>query len=286
MFGVVSFFLLPDTPAQLLGFKARHVQCCEERLLLDSHTRVPESPKFDLKKAASAFTTLHVWILTICQFCGGTCVFGLAYFAPSIVATLAASLPSKPSRAEVQLLTSPPFALAFIVAVGAAYLSDRYRRRGLTAVCLLSLGIIGWSLFLTSAADDVARRYTALILGVVGAYSAGPCLFAWTPNNVATHMRRATAIAMSVIATNVGGIISSWIYPRSSAPTYLLANRINLALSCVAVAAVVAEMVLLNYLNKQKITNRQEILKDVAHLDANEQYELLGDAHPDFKYTL
>jgi hypothetical protein len=28
------------------------------------------------------------------------------------------------------------------------------------------------------------------------------------------------------------------------------------------------------------------LLRDVAHLDEHEQFEVLGDTHPDFKYTL
>ncbi|RMZ77242.1 hypothetical protein DV738_g4520, partial [Chaetothyriales sp. CBS 135597] len=286
LFGIASLFLLPNSPTQVLGFKSQHVQCCEERLLSDIQTRAPESTAFDARKAASAFTSLHVWIVSIVQLSGGTCVFGLAYFTPSIVASLAASMPSKPSRAEIQLLTTPPFVIAFIFAVGTSYISDRYRKRGLTGACVSSLAIIGWALFLTSPPNDVGRRYTALILAITGSYATSPSLFAWTPNNVATHMRRATAIAMNVIATNIGGIISSWLYPRSSAPTYRLANKLNLALSSVAGVGIVVQILLLHYLNEQKKKKRDILLKDVAHLDPHEQYEILGDRHPDFKYTL
>ncbi|RMD43710.1 hypothetical protein DV735_g1448, partial [Chaetothyriales sp. CBS 134920] len=242
LFGIGAFFLLPNSPKHVLGFKPQHVECCEERLLLDIQTREPESTAFDARKAASTLTSLHVWLVSIVQLSGGTCVFGLAYFTPSIVASLAASMASKPSRAEVQLLTTPPFAIAFICAVAVSYLSDRYRRRGLTGACVSCLAVIGWALFLTSPPNDVGRRYTALILAVVGSYA--------------------------------------------TAPTYRLANKLNLALSSVAVVGIVAEMCLLHYLNERKKRMRDVILKDVAHLDPHEQYEALGDRHPDFKYTL
>ncbi|KAK5047589.1 hypothetical protein LTR84_006686 [Exophiala bonariae] len=286
VFGAASFFLLPNTPSQLLGFKEQHVKCCEARLLLDAGTGIPESTSFDLRKSVSAFTSLHIWLVTLSQFCGGTCLFGLAYFTPSIVASLVASFPSKPSLVEIQLLTVPPFVIAFAFAMAAAYVSDRYRRRGLTAICMISIAIIGWILFLTASLKNVGQRYTSLILVIVGIYSTAPSLISWIPNNVSTHMRRATAIAMSFMATNVGGIISSWIYPRSSAPQYHFAAKFNLALTCLNVSFMVAEVLLLRHLNSRKIEKREELLKDVAHLTPHEQYERLGDTHPDFKYTL
>ena len=231
-------------------------------------------------------TSLHIWIVTLCQFCGGTCLFGLAYFTPSIVASLVASFPSKPSLAEIQLLTVPPFVIAFAFAMVAAYVSDRYRLRGLTAVVMMTFALLGWILFLTAPVDNVGQRYTSLILVIIGIYSTAPSLISWIPNNVATHMRRATAIAMSFIATNLGGIISSWIYPRSSAPQYHFAIKFNLVLTCLNIALMVSEIFLLRYLNQRKVEKRDELLKDVVQLDAHEQYERLGDTHPDFKYTL
>jgi dipeptide/tripeptide permease len=88
------------------------------------------------------------------------------------------------------------------------------------------------------------------------------------------------------IATNIGGIISSWIYPHSSAPQYNFAAKFNLAMVCIAAVLVVAEILLLRHLNRKKIENRDELLRDVAGLDEHEQFEVLGDSHPDFKYTL
>jgi MFS family permease len=185
----------------VLGFKPQHIQCCEERLLLDTTSLVPESTKFDLRKALSAFTSPHIWIVTISQFAGGVTFFGLAYFTPSIVASLAASFDTKLSLAQIQLLTVPPYAVGFIAAIGTAWVSDRYQRRGITGFVMILLAVLGWVLFYVAPIDNVGQRYAALILIVTGVYALAPCLSAWIPNNVACHMRRATAIAMSFVST-------------------------------------------------------------------------------------
>jgi hypothetical protein len=49
---------------------------------------------------------------------------------------------------------------------------------------------------------------------------------------------------------------------------------------------IAANIVLLRRRNVAKVERREEILAGMEDLDAHEQYELLGDRHPDFKYTL
>jgi sugar phosphate permease len=212
--GALAFFLLPNTPQDVLGFKPEHKQCCEERLLLDIKSRVPELTKFDLKKALSAFTSLHIWLVTLCQFAGGTTFFGLAYFTPSIVKSLAESFDTKLSLAQIQLLTVPPYAVGFLGAIATAWVSDRYQKRGLTGLVMILLAILGWVLFYVAPQDKVGQRYTALILIVTGVYATAPSLSAWIPNNVACHMKRATAIAMSFVSLPLfDSILSSAVLP-------------------------------------------------------------------------
>lgn len=176
--------------------------------------------------------------------------------------------------------------MAFFASLASALVSDRYRVRGYTAVAMIMTAIVGLALFLSAASSNGAQKYAALCLVIIGIYSAAPSLIVWIPNNVAPYTRRATAVAMSFIATNVGGIVSAWIYPRSSAPRYKFAASFNLALSVVMISGLVGQLLLLSYLNRQKELRRDDKLRDVRDLDEHEQHERLGDSHPDFKYTL
>jgi MFS family permease len=170
---------------------------------LDIQSHVPESTKLDVKKALSAFKSVHIWLVTLAQFSGGVTYFGLAYFAPSIVKSLAASFDTKLSLAQIQLLTVPPYAIGFIIAIITAVISDRYHKRGLTALVMILVTVLGWILFYVAPTHSVGQRYTGLILIISGIFSNAPALGAWIPNNVACHMRRATAIAMSFVSLRI-----------------------------------------------------------------------------------
>jgi hypothetical protein len=51
-------------------------------------------------------------------------------------------------------------------------------------------------------------------------------------------------------------------------------------------ALIASDMLLLSHLNKIKVEKRNELLRDVGDLNDHEQFEVLGDTHPDFKYTM
>lgn len=93
---------------------------------------------------------------------------------------------------------------------------------------------------------------------------------------------------MGFIATNVGGILSTWIYPKSASPRYEFAAILNLSLVCLTIAVVSGEVCLLRWKNQRKSDEerRAYVLRDMEGMDIAEQFELLGDGHPDFVYTL
>ncbi|KEF56746.1 uncharacterized protein A1O9_06936 [Exophiala aquamarina CBS 119918] len=131
------------------------------------------------------------------MFCGGVMLFGLAFFLPSIVQGLGYG----PIR--TQLMTVPSFAVAFVVTLILAYFADRYRKRGAAAILTMLIARVGVIMFYKGR--NIAVRYTALFFIVTGAYANGPCLLARVPNNTATHVRRATAIATAFMFTNSVG---------------------------------------------------------------------------------
>jgi len=248
------------------------------RLEADGPAR--ESSDFSSKAMMSTFKSLHIWIPCLALFCNGTSLFGLANFAPSIVQSMGYE------GTKTQLFSVPPFAIAFFATMVSAFAADRYKARGLTAICTSLLSIAGFALFLRS--ESVAAHYTALCLMITGIYSTSPSFISWVPNNAAGSTRRATAVAMGFIASNSGGILSTWTYPDSAAPEYKFAARLNLAFSCLTVFFAAAEIVLLRWMNQRKEYDqfREGILADVKDLSTEEQYGVLGDQHPDFRYTL
>jgi hypothetical protein len=104
-------------------------------------------------------------------------------------------------------------------------------------------------------------------------------------NNTAGHTRRATALALSFMMTNSGGILSTWIYRQKDAPNYEFAANLNLAFSTLTVVLLGSNWAWLALQNKRKVTHREEILRKVQGLTEEEQRRWLGNKHPDFVYT-
>lgn len=198
-YGGVIAILLPNSPHNVKTLSAAEAQRCVRRLEADGPAR--ESGEFSSKAMISTFKSLHIWIPCLALFCNGTSLFGLANFAPSIVQSMGYQ------GTKTQLFSVPPFAIAFFATMISAFAADRYKARGLTAICTSLLSIAGFALFLRS--ESVAAHYTALCLMITGIYSTSPSFISWVPNNAAGSTRRATAVAMGFIASNSGGILST-----------------------------------------------------------------------------
>ncbi|KIV95820.1 hypothetical protein PV10_03426 [Exophiala mesophila] len=285
VFGIVALFLIPNNPRQVLSFKEHHAKYCEKRLKADVISNEVESTKFNLQNFLSAFTSLHIWALVLLQTAGGMLFFGLAYFMPSIVATLARSFTDTPTVVQIQLLTVPPFVFGFVGSVVVAIVSDKYQARGYTALVMQLFSIVGFAVFLGTSPTRGRVRYAAINLLIFGTYSAAPSILVWPPNNVAPYTKRATAIAMTFIGTNLGGLASSWIYPSSSAPAFRLGSILNLTSACVLWFTVAFLTYYFKHENTLKVKNREQLLRGLEDKTMHEQYEILGDRHPDFKYT-
>ncbi|GES64676.1 MFS transporter [Aspergillus terreus] len=274
-FGLFSFFMLPNSPANAITLRPPHVDRCIARLQRDANHF--ESEKVTFKKVVSVLADLHVWIACAVLFCSGVCLFGLAYFSPSIVQALGYS------NTKTQLMTVPPYVCGFVVTMIVAYIADRYQQRGLCALATSAIALVGAALMLVGR--DFGIRYAALCLLVTGIYACAPCLISWVPNNSAGYNRRATAVAMGFISTSSGGVLSTWIYPKSSAPYYNLGARFNLSLVVIGMVLTVAQILLLRILNKKKEAHRARILEGLEHLTYEEQFQQLGDRHPNYRYT-
>lgn len=278
LYGFILAAIMPNSIRDIKFLSSEESEYCSKRLEDDGSAK--ESKGFDSKAFRSTFLSPHIWILCLALFTNGTSLFGLANFAPSIVKSMGYQ------GTKTQLFSVPPFAIAFFATMVSAYAADRYRARGVTAVCTTLIAVAGFSLFLWS--NSVAAHYTALCLMVTGIYSTSPGLISWMPNNTAASTRRATGVAMAFISSNSGGILSTWIYPESAAPGYKFAAKLNLAFAFITIGLAAAEIALLRWKNQRKQceTYRDGLLTNLRGLSLGEQYDALGDEHPDFRYTL
>ncbi|KAH9023853.1 MFS general substrate transporter [Lactarius pseudohatsudake] len=285
-FGLATLFFVPASPQTIkfLSEEERETYCRDlaDDWSGDADTDGTYQETFSWSEVASAFTDApHVLMLFLPLFFDGTMIYGLANFTPTIVNALGHS----PNY--TQLLTVPPYACSFVFSIVSAYFCDKYKNRSVMATVCALISVAGYAMFLGS--DDKNVNYGALYLQIIGSYAAAPCLSTWNANNVQPHYRRATAIAIGFIATNTGGIVSTWLF--TDPPHFKKAARINLAFSLGMAATCVGILVYCKVRNAEKRREVQRLLQTrgdgtgVGGWDSSAERKRLGDRHPRFEFT-
>ncbi|KAF8844459.1 MFS general substrate transporter [Paxillus ammoniavirescens] len=273
LFGVISFFFLPRSPEKARFFTQKERSYVMSKLRHDG--AVSQDDKMDgfswIEVVRSA-KSVHVWLLAIVLFFNGTTLYGLAYFEPSIVAGLGYT------GNKAQLMSVPPFAVAYVSSMISAFVSDRYHCRGYTSIFFSVSGVIGFSMFYASKSNHI--RYGSLFFSISGAYCTAPALTTWMANNSAPHVRRATSVAIAFIMSNAGGILATWLLGSlSPAPDY---TKATITFIIMSVGMAVFSALNLAYLwreNRLKAEKRKKMAKE-------EEPVGLGDRSAWFVYNL
>jgi hypothetical protein len=108
---------------------------------------------------------------------------------------------------DVQLWSVIPYAVAAVVTVIVAFISDRLRLRGVVMLFTLPIAIIGYAAI--ANIDSPRVQYGMTFLMATGQYASVPCILVWLSNNSAGHYKRATTSAMQLAIANCGGFVAS-----------------------------------------------------------------------------
>ncbi|KAI0670626.1 MFS general substrate transporter [Trametes maxima] len=260
LFGLVAFSLLPNSPTEALLFSAAEKRAVARALHEDGIVLVNEQDKdYTWSEFWRAFVQPHVVLIALSGFFNGATVSGLAYFLPSIVAGLGYS------GTEAQLMSVPPFAVTAVLSVLSSFLADRYARRGLTIIFFATITAIGFSVFLgkkhlPTGSFATLTRYGSLFLLVPGSFCIAPPLGAWMSNNTAPTLRRATALALLSAMSNVGSLVSAWLFGAfSRPPRYAGVGAVLLAFQVGILACATGNVVWLRTENGRREKLRGEV---------------------------
>ncbi len=99
-----------------------------------------------------------------------------AYFAPTIIQSLGYG------AIRTQLLSVPPWACAFALAMLSATFSDWLRMRYVFVLATTAVSITGFIILLV-VHDNRHLQYAALFLAAMGTYSAMPIIVCWFNTN-------------------------------------------------------------------------------------------------------
>jgi len=202
-------------------------------------------------------------------------VQGLAFFAPTIVATI------YPKHTVIfqQLRTVPPYIVGAFFAVFYPYLSWKIDRRNIFYIISAPLVMIGYIMFLAST--DPSVRYGASFLIASGAFPFGALCNAQVAANVVSDTARSAAIGTDVMFGNVGGLISTWSFLPFDSPNYHIGNGLNLATSSLMLLSSIALLFWMIWDNK--LRGRVNVEEKLAGLSLK-QIQDLDWRHPAFRW--
>ncbi|EIW77870.1 MFS general substrate transporter [Coniophora puteana RWD-64-598 SS2] len=275
-FGFLCFFILPKSPETTSILSPTERAYVVYRLKQAGSASSDENEdNFSWREVRIALKSPQVIFGTLMSVLMGITLYGLAYFEPIIVQGLGYA------GNRAQLMSAPPFAVAFVLSLASAFAADRFGRRGAVAIFFACWSIVGYSIYLDETNSKHAQ-YGALFLAVPGTYAAAPAVMTWMANNSAPHTRRATSIALGFVASNSGGIIATWLFGTlSPAPNYTAATIVCLSSSAGVLVLAAANWVYLAKQNLDKAARREEMVTT-----GGSEAKGMGDKSAFFVYNL
>ncbi|GAA6027742.1 hypothetical protein JCM8097_008011 [Rhodosporidiobolus ruineniae] len=296
--GCIAPFMIEDFPEDAKFLTERERAFVVHRLREDTGA----AGEFRWRHVKAAFKDWKTYCYALIYIGVAEPLYSLSLFSPTLIANLGTW-----TRAQSQLLTVPPYALAFIVTLSVALLSDKYGQRAIVNITFMSLAIVG---FIIQLAIDPRENSTGAYIGlwccVVGVAPAIATTITWCGNNTAGVLKRGTAMGALFMTGNSGGIVSSVVYRTQDAPRYTRGHGTGLAF---AAMAVILSTVMLIWTKREnarrdaKYGTVAELMKNsgaenltqlhenpdvrrrlgIDHL-SEEEIEALGDRHPLFRY--
>lgn len=214
MVAIAAYFFIYNYPATARFFSEKEKAFIQARLEADSDATQTEG--FTWPEARKAFTEIKVYLYCLGFHTMSLPLYTLSLFLPSIIKSLGYT------AAQAQLLTVPPYALAFILTVTVAIASERTHKRAVFIIGSSSFAIIGYIILL--ACKTPGAKYTGTFFAAGGIYPAVALVLAWPANNISGQTKRAVGGGMQIMIGNTAAAFGVQLYRPSTAPRYFLGH--------------------------------------------------------------
>ena len=238
---------------------------------LKNSTDATRNEGFTWGNVFMALRDLKVWLYGLVFFTLALPLYTLSLFLPTIIKELGYT------AAQAQLLSVPPYAVAFVLTLIVAVLSERLKLRALFIMGSSGLAIIGYIVLLTQTKPGAA--YVGTILAAGGIYPAVAVVVSWPANNVSGQTKRATANAMQISIGILGAVLGTQLYRSTDGPRYFLGHGFALGFLCANVLVVAVQWVVLRAENRRRDNGERD-----SRLAGIGNDEWLGDDDPRWRF--
>jgi hypothetical protein len=201
--------------------------------------------------------------------------YAVSFFTPTILNQLGWT------AVRAQVMSIPIYCVATVIALSAAYTSDRLRHRYLFTLAGCLIATMGYVILLCQASVPVGARYFAVFAITGGGYLTQPILMGWLSNNMAGHYKQSIASAMQIGFGNCGGLVASNIFFKEEAPRYTTGYGVSLGMTWICGAACALFLTYLVRENRIRDAGRRDWRLELPQ----DEVENLGDDHPAFRFT-
>jgi cyanate permease len=111
------------------------------------------------------------------------------------------------SKIESHLMTAPPYLIACVCCLLAAYSSSRRNEHSFHLIFFLSVALFGFILMLTLVDRGKAAMYVSTCIASCGTFSVVPLILSWLTSNVGGHTKRAMAVGFVLCTGQIGGAV-------------------------------------------------------------------------------
>ncbi|KAK4238961.1 major facilitator superfamily domain-containing protein [Achaetomium macrosporum] len=280
---IVAFFAVYDFP-ETAGFLTEEERAfVVYRLKYQGQIRDPgraqvaQADAFKWKYVAQGFMDWQIWA-NIVVYWGIVCpLYGISLFLPTIIRQLGYQ------SSQAQLMTVPIYITAAILAVIAAFFSDKVGKRSPFILSFLVVMAVGFSMAISVDPERQPRVvYGGVFIAACAIYPAFPGVIAWLSSNLAGSLKRSVGMALQIGVGNLGGAMASNFYRAKDAPRYRLGHGLELGFIG---AGVIAALVLLAGYSAENRKRARRI--DEGALDSYTPEELSdqGDKALTFRYV-
>ncbi|SJX60036.1 related to TNA1-High affinity nicotinic acid plasma membrane permease [Sporisorium reilianum f. sp. reilianum] len=275
---IAAYKLVPHYPQKSRSFSEREKAIIAARMQADRDSLDEEAFSWDGVK--QAFTDPYVYLYGLLFHGFAFALYTISLFMPTIISDLGYT------AANAQLLTVPPYFLAFVFTMTIAHLSFVVNRRLVFIIGCALLAIVGY--IVQIASPTVAGRYVAIFITTPGVYAGNALLLSLPSENVSGQTKRATALAMQIGFGNMGSIVGVQLYRRPLGglenPKFHISHGLSIVWLGFGIAAASALWFLLSRENRRRDALQASGQYEKQSEQSDEAQRRLGDRRLDWRY--
>lgn len=216
LIALVAYVLLPDYPGTTKWLTEEERIVAQGRLAKDAGSNETLDEKVStLKGIVWALKDIRTWLFACLQMTAAASI-SYSHFFPTLVKSLGFR-----SSTMSLLLTSPPYVVAFLWALGLAYYADRKQVRSIPAGISMIVSIIGTILLIALPVKVKWPRYVVTFLVAGGSFGVYSTTYTWLSSTIIRPpIKRAAAIGIANTISNSAALFASYFWLDEYSPSF------------------------------------------------------------------